>query len=114
MIFTLVANDGEPRRIVANRSASIFVVFTETEDGWTTIAAEPGWVTYPWEFERYGNAVLRATLEEAGRRLDLPAEEVRRLRFAELEKAADPDLPPEYRYASRSRAPNRRFARGAR
>lgn len=114
MILTLIANEGEPRRIVANRTGSIFVVFTETEDGWTTVRAEAGWVTYPWEFERYGNAVLTATLNEAARRLNIPAEEVRRLRFSELERIADPELPPQYRYASRSREPSRRFARGGR
>lgn len=112
MIFTLIANTGEPRRIVANRTGSILVVFTEDDGGWMTISPEPGWVTAPSDFARDSGAVLTATLYEAARRLNIPAEEVRRLRFDDLAKAADAELPLEYRYASRSREPNRRFARG--
>jgi hypothetical protein len=55
-------------------------------------------------------AVLAHALDEIARRLGVDATRLSLCKFDDLVRIADPELPPEYRYASRSnRAYPRRF-----
>jgi hypothetical protein len=82
---------------------SIVAVFDETEEGGCTARCEPGFACYPDVFARDAPHVLAYALEEVAKRLGIEPDTVTQCRFIDLARVADPELPPEYQFARKSR-----------
>ena len=109
MMLTLVQGHDGTERLYAARGFSVAAYFTESEDGGVALHAEPGVACYPEFFAALKDDVRAAALAEAARRLNIAPDDVLKHAYAELRTIAEPELAPEYRYASRTG--NRPFPR---
>jgi hypothetical protein len=110
MLLTFVTGSDAGRKLYATRCASVVCYFSENDDGGVVLNTEQGSGTWPSVFEAVANDVRAAVLAMVAARLKVTVADVLNCKFADLVKVADPDLPPEYRFARPSnRAYPRRF-----
>ena len=109
MLMTHVIENGE-ERIYLTRCASIESYFTDEGEGVVALHIEPGFYTYPPEFERNKDAVRDAVLADVASRLGIPVSEVLTQAFRALKAITVPPLPEHYRYARPKKT--RALARG--
>lgn len=102
MQATFDESDGDAR-LYFNRNNSIVSYFVPAAVG-CELRVEPGFLTYPWDFEAHHQAVHDCVLEEAARRLGVAVTEVLGLPFSRIKSIADPQLPEKYRSMFRRRA----------
>lgn len=111
MLLTLVKESDRARKLYATRCASVVCFFTESDDdGGVVLHVEPGRGAWLLNYEAIANEVRAEVLAEVAGRLKVSATDVLKCTFDDLLKVADPDLPPEYRFARpTNRAYPRRF-----
>lgn len=102
MQATFDDNDGDAR-LYFSRNNSIVSYFVPAGAG-CELRIEPGFLTYPWEFETNRDAVRDCVLREAAQRLGVPVADVLGVSFARIKAIADPQLPEKYRSMFRRRS----------
>lgn len=104
MLITYTTDEGSERIYLTRFSSVCCYIEPEADDARTLrLRVEPGFSAYGPEFERNRDAVAAAALNEVAARLGIGPDEVLQQPFARLKSIADPELPPQYRYARRSK-----------
>lgn len=102
MQATFDDTDGDAR-LYFSRNNSIVSYFVPAGEG-CDLRIEPGFLTYPWDFEANYQAVRECVLREAAERLGVPTAEVLTVPFRQMKSIADPQLPEKYRSMFRKRS----------
>jgi hypothetical protein len=108
MLFVHELDERGAERVLVLPIGSVVSYFTGDEDGHGMVLhVEPGLLAFPWDFEAQRDAVREAVLAEAGRRLQVPSDQVVSLPLAQLKELADPDINRLSLSASRRRSRGR-------
>ena len=97
------------RRVWVTRFNSVVTYFTSKADGGVELHIEPGFAADPYRSDAITQEVRDAVLVHVAERLGVAVGEVLQQPMSTLASVADPELPPEYRYARRSQ--NRSYPR---